>query len=359
MISTPFLNQLAIYVAPPSLAQTFMAVLSAAIFSALLWLDRVLYYFVLNWDQVLFALGLSPIMSGAYIWIQAEREWSNAGDYLWWEILVFWLIMLPSELKAWVEITIRWWKVVFWLIKVLYLVAIRRTVLGWLLELMLAWVYRGTTAPPPVQRAEVTIDGTIPMAQLAHGRGIVYAQAANLPHASVVAGGLTPARLRRHSRWVGMLQEYLGGRPGVVGELVRGRWIPDLTSTGRPLTVNSVLALLDGEAKLLGGGVLPTDDLMRHEPFLVVELLGKGRQVIVPNLMGRLCRNTFGRERDSSLLAQLRSRAVEWCADAKVAASVVPLIVPGHVALAMVETAPERLAREQLEEDGFTPFGDR
>jgi len=248
--------------------------------------------------------------------------------------------------RAWI------WTVVF-VHRIFWLCVLRRTHLGWLLELCVAWFLRGSKAPPHVQRAETILDATIPMVGLAETRGIAFSQAANVAHASVTAGGLSPTRLRRRARWAGALQDYLGGRPGIVGELVKGRWTPDLPSPARPLVVNNILGILDGEVKLLGGGVLPCDDLFRHEPFLVCEIEGRGRQVIVPNLLGRLCRGTFGRERDASLLAQLRSRAVEWCSEAKLPQSLVPLLVPNHVALALIETAPERLAREMLEEDGF------
>lgn len=178
-----------------------------------------------------------------------------------------------------------------------------------------------------------------------------------MTHASVTAGGFTPARLRRRSRWVTALQEYLGGRPGVVGRLVRGRWVPDLPAPSRAASANAILALLDGEAKLLGGGVLRSGDPSINEPFLVVQM-EHGREIVCPNLMGFLCRNTFGRERDAVLLATLRSRAVEWCKDKKVPAFEQPLIIPGHVSLAMRLSAPERFAHESLAAAGISPYPD-
>jgi hypothetical protein len=118
------------------------------------------------------------------------------------------------------------------------------------------------------------------------------------------------------------------------------------------VTANAVLALLEGDTKILGGGLVPSEDPNCNEPFLIVQR-DSGREVVVPNLLGRLCRGTLGRERDANLLAQLRARAVEWCTSKEVVEAVVPLFVPGMVALAMCETAPERLAREFLEEQGF------
>jgi len=119
------------------------------------------------------------------------------------------------------------------------------------------------------------------------------------------------------------------------------------------VTANAVLALLEGDTKVLGGGLVPSEDPTINEPFLIVQR-ESGREVIVPNLLGRLCRGTFGRERDANLLAQLRARAVEWCTSKEVTEAVVPLLVPGMVAMAMCETAPERLAREFLEDRGVS-----
>jgi len=265
--------------------------------------------------------------------------------------------LVPLAVKWYAFRVVKWVRFNRFLLKHFWLLVLRKTVLGWLLEYSLAWVLRGSWAPPSVLRGEdIYIAGVpAPEADLA---GNQFAQAAGITFASVTAGGLTPARCRRRSRWVRSLQEYLGGRDGAVGELIRGRWIPDLPSSDRPLAVNTVLALLDGDTKVLGGGLLRCDDPEANEPFIICQR-DSGREVIVPNLLGRLCRNTFGRERDSSLLAQLRSRAVEWCVSHKVVESVIPLIVPGHVALALRETAPERLARESLEEDGFPLFPDR
>jgi len=231
------------------------------------------------------------------------------------------------------------------------------TTFGWLLELALAWVLRGSTAPPAVLQAEVVYRSGVP-APVVHAEGIQFAQAAQVTHASVTAGGLTPTRLRLRARWVCSLQEYLGARPGTIGRLISRRWTPDLPRSDRPVTVNSVLALLDCDAKLLGGGVIQSSDPARHEPFIVLET-DHGREVVVPNLLGKLCRGTFGRERDLSLLAQLRSRAVEWCSDAKVLPCLVPLLVPGHVALAMRETTSETSAWASLESAGISPYPDR
>jgi len=182
---------------------------------------------------------------------------------------------------------------------------------------------------------------------LAHARGIVFAQAANVTHASVTAGGVTPSRLRGRSVWTNRLQDYLGGRPGVVGELVRGRWVPDLPADSRPLAANALLGLFQHEAKLLGGGVLPTA-VTEHEVFLVVETRA-GRVVIAPALLAKLSLYACFRPRSPELLAGLRTRAREWFSEKGVADLASAFVLPDTVAMAFSETAPEALARERLD----------
>ncbi|AZT88665.1 hypothetical protein PmAV1_gp1 [Periconia macrospinosa ambiguivirus 1] len=304
----------------------------------LFFLDQALYFIVFWAFGVYGRTWVGVVLSGASSYEQSP---------FW-----FWVYWLPSTVytMVWLHCWI-WWVAVF-LAKWAWLLVLRKTTLGWLLEVVLAFVNRGSRAPPAVLRGEAVLIGGVPAPQVL-GRGQAYAQAAMVPHASVTAGGLTPTRCRRRSRWVRSLQEYLGTRPGVIGRLIRGRWVPDLPDSRRAVTANAVLALLEGDTKVLGGGLVPSSDPTVNEPFLIVQR-DSGREVIVPNLLGRLCRGTFGRERDASLLAQLRSRAVEWCTSKEVTEAVVPLLVPGMVALAMCETAPERLAREFLEGRGIS-----
>jgi hypothetical protein len=346
MSNPVFDSSLSVFVPPPPVGAEVWSLFCSFLFSLVLWVDWVIGTTIANWQQFAF-LPMTLLARLFVVWLDA---WINfRHDKL--QLVVWMLVVGPLWTYLYVRVLRLWIRGVLWLLCTFWLVAGRRTILGWLLELGLAWLNRSAKAPPAVLRAEDVYVSGVP-APVGHAEGIQFAQAARLTHASVTAGGLTATRCRRRARWVCSLQTYLGGRPGIVGSLVRRRWTPDLPSSDRPVTVNSVLALLDGDAKLLGGGVIRSSDPARHEPFIVLET-DNGREVVIPNLLGRLCRNTFGRERDASLLAQLRSRAVEWCADAKVLPCVVPLVVPGHVALALRETAPERLARESLEADGF------
>jgi len=264
----------------------------------------------------------------------------------------FWLLALPAALSVWGRVAWGLGRVLRAFALLMWLHVFRHVTLGWLLEVFLAWWFRGSQAPPPVLRDEVTMDPAVPMVGLASGRGSVYAQVANLPHASVAAGGLTPARLRARARWACRLQEYLGGRPGVIGRLVKGRWEPDLPSPGRPLAVNALLATLGGGAKLLGGGVLPSSDVGVHEPFVVVQT-ERGREVLVPSLYGRLTRYACFRPRDLDLLLGLKSRAQEWFREARLPECLAAVVLMPSVARAFAVSGPEASALDVLAEAGF------
>jgi len=267
----------------------------------------------------------------------------------------FYLLWLPYTVAQWVIFL--WWagRVLSGILWLLWIGLFRRLTLGWFLELAAAWVLRGSLAPPPVLAADDTSPlGTDRGERLAYVLGMEYAQEANVTHASVTAGGLTPSRLRGRSVWTNRLQAYLGGRPGIVGDLVRRRWVPDLPSSERPLSVNALLGLLDHDAKLLGGGVLPYSgepDLDKNspaEPFLVVET-AKGRVVICPTLLAHLSLYACFRPRTQELLAGLRSRAREWLREKGIAELASAFVLPDTVAASFSETAPERLARERLD----------
>lgn len=260
---------------------------------------------------------------------------------------IFWVAWVPFVVVLWTR-WVNWLmykvlpRVLFWAWRTVF----RRFALGWLLEIAAAWLLRGKLSPPPVLRVEVA-DASVVGGGLAHARGNVYAQAAGVAHASVTAGGLTPSRARGRAVWTNRLQQYLGGRPGVVGDLIRGRWLPDLPASGRPLSVNALLGLADQELKLLGGGVLPTR-VTEHEVFLVVDTID-GRRVLAPALLAKLSLYACFRPRTQDLLAGLRSRAREWFSEKGVADLASAFVLPDTVELAFNETAPERLARGRLD----------
>jgi len=268
-----------------------------------------------------------------------------------WVFYLFWLPSMVARYSVW----IRWmgsWAV--WFLGKFWELAVGRTTLGWLLELAAAWYYRGTLAPPPVLRADVPPCLSLDKGEnRSHILGMEFADEANVVHASTSAGGLTPSRHRKRSVWTNRLQAYLGGRGGTVGRLVTRRWVPDLPSSELPGPANALLSLLDCEAKLLGGGVMPTT-ADEHEVFLVVETM-KGRLVICPELLASLTLYACFRPRTQELLAGLRSRAREWFSKKEIPASAAVFALPDTVVASFWETAPERLARERLDVDEDPP----
>jgi len=303
-----------------------------------LFLDRVLWWLV-------FVLPL--LISGLSVDLLAVVALSGVTSYEW-SPTFFWVVWLPFVVCLWAWI-VRWFafKALPGVLWAFWRRIFRHFTLGWLLEVMAAWFLRGALAPPPVQRAEVVRDVHVVGGHLAHTRGIAYAQAVGVAHAGVTSGGLTPSRVRGRAVWTNRLQHYLGGRPGVIGDLVRGRWVPDLPASRLPLSANVLLGLADRELKLLGGGVLPTS-VMEHEVFLVVESTA-GRMVIAPALLAKLSLYSCFRPRTQDLLAGLRARAREWFSEKGVADLASAFVLPDTVALAFEETAPERLARGRLD----------
>lgn len=313
-------------------------------------LSVYVHHLPLTWSEALLqVLYLSLTVVGSWVLDLGTRFVLNPWS--------FWGLVVPALASYYLRMVWAAGLVLRWVAWFCWVTFLRHTTLGWAAELGLAWLMRGSRAPPPVVRAELVNVSGVP-APVVHTDGLQYATASQVVHASITSGGFTPARLRRRARWVSSLQDYLGGRDGCVGRLVKGRWLPDLPETGRPASVNAVLATLDGGAKLLGGGAVRTTDPAICEPFLVVQM-EHGREIIVPNLLGSLCRHTFGRERDAALLATLRSRAIEWCKDKKVCSFEQPLLIPGHVALALRSTAPERFAQESLAAAGLSLCLDR
>lgn len=306
--------------------------------SFFLFLDSVLRY-ALWWAPI----AVCRVLLGSFAGVALN-------GVMWFEFSpwAFYLLWLPSAVARYVLVL--WWigraaqVVAVWSWKLV----IRRTTLGWLLEVAAAWLLRGSLAPPPVLGADGSPGLGLDRGENeAHILGMGFATQANVTHASVAAGGLTPSRHRGRSVWTNRLQAYLGGRPGVVGELVRRRWTPDLPSAERPAIANALLGMLDQDAKLLGGGVMPTDG-GEHEVFLVVET-NSGRVVISPELLAKLSLYACFRPRTQDLLSGLRARAREWFSEKGIPASAAVFVLPDTVAHAFFQTAPERMARERLD----------
>jgi hypothetical protein len=145
------------------------------------------------------------------------------------------------------------------------------------------------------------------------------------------------ARLRPRARWVRVLDGLLGGRVGLVGRLIRGRWVPDLPAGDRSSVANALLANLKGGARLLGGGVVqrkPGEDGAGHMYF-VLELPSGETVTVFPELLSRLQAYSCFRRRELALVPALRARGVDWCRSSGLPVWAWPLAVPSSVALSM------------------------
>lgn len=167
-------------------------------------------------------------------------------------------------------------------------------------------------------------------------------------------------RLRSRARWVLRLTTLLGLPPGALGAFLRGRWTPDLPSSALPGT-RELGELVQGGAKFLGGGTSASqpggeDDRDYTVPWAAFWLGGDVLRVY-PELVGRLSSYACFRERDPSLLASLRLRAIEWCKERRLPDLEVALMVPGSVAVAAARSRPEAAAERLMggEDDGMCP----
>jgi hypothetical protein len=87
--------------------------------------------------------------------------------------------------------------------------------------------------------------------------------------------------------------------------------------------------------------------LERGQLFLTVDCYGVDVTVF-PECLGKLCAYSAFRPRDGTLLAALRSKTIEWSKLNNVAHIDVAAVLPGTVALAMLETTFECQAETVL-----------
>jgi hypothetical protein len=195
-------------------------------------------------------------------------------------------------------------------------------------------------------------------------------------------GGITPItsvyrrRLRRRARWVRVVEAALGTRYGTLGQLVKGKWVPDHIPPGAPREVAWLLGSVENGARLLGGGVIagrpsqadklkacgtclfkverdcscPAPAPMQvgeEQLYLVVEIKGE-ISVVFPSLLAKLRLYALCRQRNEQLLGALRTRAVEWCKAASLDEVSSDLAVSGSLGLAMLPSTSERVTRAQV-----------
>jgi hypothetical protein len=158
--------------------------------------------------------------------------------------------------------------------------------------------------------------------------GVVYQAVANTMEGaygfrSLNLGGYTEPssallaqRLRPRARWVRAVEYALGGRHGVVANVLRGRWQPDLPSPARSDVQNYLLGTLGTGVRILGGGYVRGGSLQQAETsdrvyFIVDD--GEKAELVFPALLGKLRIYALGRERNGQLFGALRTRAQSWC----------------------------------------------
>jgi hypothetical protein len=204
-------------------------------------------------------------------------------------------------------------------------------------------------------------------------------------------GGVVPItsvfrrRLRRRARWVRCVEAVLGTRYGTLGQLVKGKWVPDHIPPGAPREVAWLLGSVTGGVRLLGGGCIagepsqpqrlstcgtcrlkvdadcscPVPDRLvpgEEQLYLVVEIRGE-ISVVFPALLAKLRLYALCRERNSQLLGALRTRAVEWCKSVSLDPVSSDLAVTGAVGLAMQRSTLEAITQSQVESAmAETPF---
>jgi len=157
--------------------------------------------------------------------------------------------------------------------------------------------------------------------------------------------GATASRLRPRSRWVAALQQRFGGRRGIVAEVFRGRWTPDLPSTMDATAVSAMKTLVADGARVLGGGTCPRGgEEGGEEVFLHLELQDGSWLTIFPSLVAELCCFAGFRPRDPVLLMSLRFRALQWVNKVQMRWLDASLGIHGSLVLGAMVSGPEKMA---------------
>jgi len=170
------------------------------------------------------------------------------------------------------------------------------------------------------------------------------------------------ARPRRRAVWVRKMEEVLGPVPVTVGDLIRGRWLPDLPSAEFSAGLNLVLAQRADGVRIRGGGSvegkLKDDDSGRCEkvPYFVCELRDGSLETVFPDLLASLSSYAFLRKREATLFLALRSRAVEWAKRAGLDQPSTLVAVSFTTKWAWSISDAEFRARTEMEEEPHAPW---
>jgi hypothetical protein len=163
------------------------------------------------------------------------------------------------------------------------------------------------------------------------------------------------ARPRRRARWVRQLEETVCP-PGFVGRLVAGRWTPDLPGPSRSDPLNLLLAHRAHGVKVLGRSTVPGKDREGEACVYTgytVESPDGSLDFVLPELVFALSSYSCFRQRESTLVLALRSRALEWCKQRGLSDPFTNLVVPAAVSWSWTVSPREvRLASTIQEDDG-------
>jgi len=158
------------------------------------------------------------------------------------------------------------------------------------------------------------------------------------------------------------MEAALGPVPVTVGELIRGRWLPDLPSAEFSAGLNLVLAQRADGVRIRGGGSvegkLKEDDSGHREkvPYFVCELRDGSLETVFPDLLASLSSYAFLRRREATLLLALRSRAVEWAKRSGLDQPSALVAVSFTTRWAWIISDAELRARAEMEEEPLVPW---
>lgn len=146
-------------------------------------------------------------------------------------------------------------------------------------------------------------------------------------------------RLRRRAVWACRLSDELGLSGRVLGAMIRGRWIPDLTSDRSPGAL-ALAALFKSGVKFLGGGTAQVENVGEEKPVATAFLrlqIDDSSEIVYPELLCRLSTYAFGRNRDKALFTALRLRAQEWAKERMLSCYSIAQALPATVALSTLD----------------------
>jgi len=166
-------------------------------------------------------------------------------------------------------------------------------------------------------------------------------------------------RVRRRSKWVGILQDMLRGRLGVVGALKRRWWTPDLPTQGVPYEIAAAAHLNLSGLRILSWGsstfeAQDKEGTVHEVRFCNVQSESGNVYTILPDLYCKLHCQVFGRSRNAATFLSLKNRYLEDTREWGVSQSLRALALAGTVGLAFRKSNGEEAIRQDLAEDGLS-----